>query len=403
MGRARGSKNRGASSNWPPEMRDLQARGGMSPDWHERWHQAGGGLGEIPAIQEKTSPVFLLSSEEIRSLKENPWDRWQILEIFNKVRPDLLYSLGPDDPVIEALWQQERLRLGTWVSGSPMQAYWSGAFEPDWKKIESFWKARLVDHIESEKSNSAGSNYDISWSLMQSLLREDSPGGILSEEDTRALRQSLEELLEDPAVFEEVARGDLLSAYAQGSFYNPFWLQTSDRPIQEDFSKALLRAWLPSEDRSDALSQLLHQMEEIDPSEEERNEFYSVILHDVASDIVRSSDNRFFPQGDPGLEEEVYKRARYSASWTMLGSFFRRLRDRPDFEECMEKICKDEWSSIRSQMIRTLHDYGHGPEELPGWVSERLQDKFIGKVSDSVIKGDRSIHDFAVFYLRNID
>ena len=53
MGRARGKKgDRGtgepAPGRWPPELRDLQQRGGMSPDWHEAAHGRGAGIQEIP-------------------------------------------------------------------------------------------------------------------------------------------------------------------------------------------------------------------------------------------------------------------------------------------------------------------------------------------------------------------
>ena len=52
MGRARGTKkNRGsgepAPGRWPPELEDLQRRGGMSPDWHEATHAPGRGVGPI--------------------------------------------------------------------------------------------------------------------------------------------------------------------------------------------------------------------------------------------------------------------------------------------------------------------------------------------------------------------
>lgn len=48
MGRARGKRgDRGSGtppeSRWPEELRDLQGRGGMAPDWHEAWHRPGGG------------------------------------------------------------------------------------------------------------------------------------------------------------------------------------------------------------------------------------------------------------------------------------------------------------------------------------------------------------------------
>lgn len=50
MGRARGTaKNRGkpveGRGAWPPELLDLQRRGGMSPDWHDTWHERGQGVG----------------------------------------------------------------------------------------------------------------------------------------------------------------------------------------------------------------------------------------------------------------------------------------------------------------------------------------------------------------------
>ena len=59
MGRARGTKkNRGAGEpvpgRWPPELQDLQRRGGMAPDWHEATHGLGRGVGTVigPVLEE---------------------------------------------------------------------------------------------------------------------------------------------------------------------------------------------------------------------------------------------------------------------------------------------------------------------------------------------------------------
>ena len=393
MGRARGRKG----DHWPPELRDLQRRGGMSPDWHEAAHRRGGGVGNFLATQEKVSQVFALSGEEIRSLKGEPWSGWRIREIFAKVRQENLHLLDTDDPLVQALWEQERLRIQRWLEPSPMQLFWKGSFDPDWKRVEDFWKARLVDDVTSTQGNP---DY-ISWSLTHALLREDSAEEILQSKDRRVLRECLENLSADPDLWKQTARGDLLFAYAQGSIYHPFWLQTGGLPGQVDFSKALLQSWLPS-GGEDFWNLLESRLQSLDFHEGEKGIFHSTLLHEVAEKIVESGDENFYPAGDKVFEGRVRSAAFRNASFIAVKEFFNRLASREDFDDRMSAICGDRWPALRSSLLDRLKEYEEDPEKLQGWVADILYDKFVGSAADKIIEGDRSIGDFVSSQLEGV-
>ena len=73
MGRSRGLKrdNKPAEGRWPPELRDLQRRGGMSPDWHEATH------GRSRGVAGFSDPDVALE-ERLRKAKEFELeDIWQ--------------------------------------------------------------------------------------------------------------------------------------------------------------------------------------------------------------------------------------------------------------------------------------------------------------------------------------
>ena len=97
MGRARGTKkDRGTGEPapgrgaWPPELQDLQRRGGMSPDWHEAWHGRGDStLSEEGAWRDSEERSFVADRERQRDLAEG------LRKEFKNERGELHRTDGP--------------------------------------------------------------------------------------------------------------------------------------------------------------------------------------------------------------------------------------------------------------------------------------------------------------------
>ena len=82
MGRARGTKkDRGtgepAPGRWPPELQDLQRRGGMSPDWHEATHGRSGGVGQAAK-----------KNIDLEKILDRPHMRWRYEQVLDEAGVD---------------------------------------------------------------------------------------------------------------------------------------------------------------------------------------------------------------------------------------------------------------------------------------------------------------------------
>ena len=107
MGRARGTKkDRGTGEPapgrgaWPPELQDLQRRGGMSPDWHEAAHGRGSGVADYP---ERSLVDILVNRKNLRDaypavLREIDFEEVLPTESYRSLATifDLTYSLSEE-------------------------------------------------------------------------------------------------------------------------------------------------------------------------------------------------------------------------------------------------------------------------------------------------------------------
>lgn len=103
MGRARGTKRSAAPGRWPPELLDLQRRGGMAPDWHEAWHERGQSVPQT-VFYNPDENTFLFSEQpgQFRSLEDakNHTDDLPVLRIKNNTF--YIESTGSASPILNA-------------------------------------------------------------------------------------------------------------------------------------------------------------------------------------------------------------------------------------------------------------------------------------------------------------
>lgn len=347
MGRARGTNK--TRSAWPEELRDLQRRGGMAPDWHETWHGAGEGVREAP--ERFFSSVFPgVPYEYFVGLRSSPQNFQYIVETISFCDPDRLPDLREDDDVVDSLWKQERLRT------EAVMEKIDGP-EIDWQVAEKKWKMYFVEEMQNYFFTLGGRA--MRFSLLGYLLPGSSGRSAKTVTDPV---QSLEvgRALEDfarkhPEDFRQIVQDELLLALAHYTSSR----RGGGRMFSEECTRSIIQSALASD--FDPFEKLEEHSEFIDWSEEERGGFGKEFLHIFASDAILR------PDADPLVADTYAEEACRDALVDTLFLYIYRLRERDDFEERMKKILGADWDKIREHLLRRFT-----AEELPLFVARHL-------------------------------
>lgn len=354
MGRARGTKR--TRGSWPPELLDLQRRGGMAPDWHDTWHGPGGGMREVRSAK-MFSPVFpQISSDDhaaLRREEQDPLYRLSILEGYNE---DALDGLHKADPLVESWWYQERLRVEGWfrrlgISGVP------------WKEIEPGWKEYFVrDTVQTLGTFDASLAY---YSLLGYLLPSaaqstNDPDRAVSKELSREIVQATERFAQtDPHDFRDFVQTELLLALSHRMHPLP---EKNDLKLSEETFRSIVAAALPSLDYDP-----LEDIEGVvDFNKNEKNIFQLDFLRSLGTSIVPRKD--IYPQGSHRQESSSLAAARNSALACAFDKYFERLSTRDDWDSAVHKILGSGWPEIRERLSEVYSD-----DQMQEYVARQLK------------------------------
>ena len=159
MGRARRQKIQAAEPSrgtWPPELRDLQRRGGMSPDWHEATHSMGRGVGSLSGRRSALlSPFFA---------DDLPGDLGR-RALSSQERKDLLASMivpdgevpTRDDPVVRAILEGEWRRV--------REEDWARRYENNPEQLFDTWEKEVLGALpwRSNQMGRRGARPTVHW------------------------------------------------------------------------------------------------------------------------------------------------------------------------------------------------------------------------------------------------
>lgn len=359
MGRARGTrKDRGSGEPapgrgaWPPELRDLQRRGGMAPDWHDTWHAAGEGV--EPVTGGLFSPIFPQADMETHlRLRESIVSFGAIRQMIAGASEAQLDSLDTDDPFVASLWQQERLRVQALLDQIGVSI--------DLDALEDKWKERFVSEVKG--SFVAYGARLVEYSLLAQLL----PGaarhrdfGWASPEQKERIARALEKISRDnPTEFKKIAQEELLPAFHFLVEYGP----GPDPVFDENCMRTIASSAFPSAPRDPW--GFFMDYPGLDWSKEERMVFLKVYLSSIGDSLAIEED--VYPDGNLDEEKSADRIAFRRGFERAFELYVRRLVDRPDFEEQMKKLCGDQWDDIRKEILQFAE-----PEHLPQIISEHL-------------------------------
>ena len=239
MGRARrkGGGSAHVAGAWPPELRDLQRRGGMSPDWHEATHGRGGGVGGIEENSFITSPYFKDVPEDLlHALTRRPLSAKERMSILDYLPPSVLPPLY--DPVLQALWRNEWQRLEREGIVDPqaeraVQRVWYEGLESATSEQAGSAISPVSSFANSKRPTSAlwaAVVSDDSWDQLADRIDEWS-----GEDQEGALRFVQDEILGSSAYLRLLqSRSAPLLGVPSSSFYESVWSIMSISRLTED-------------------------------------------------------------------------------------------------------------------------------------------------------------------------
>ena len=335
MGRARRQKIQAAEpatgrGAWPPELEDLQRRGGMAPDWHEATHGLGGGVGSMERL---FSPVFAECSQETHeALRSRRLRTAETFEIISKVSVPDLENLDKSDPFVHSLWLQEKMRTQEVLS--------SIGVEIDLPGLEDQWKENFVKEVK-EHFVTFGARL-LSYPLLARLLPTNRAlHSWVKKEKREEVHDALERFAAShPHQFQDLVRYEISPVLYQALVFQGYRTPA----FGEQVFRHIVRCSFPSLEASP-----LEDFDNlgIDWNEDEKNIFMSSYLHDISRLTVQED---IYPDGNATEEDWIQTRACTSATSNALAAWLKRLIERDDFEERMQDLCGDEWETIRKEI-----------------------------------------------------
>ena len=370
MGRARrkdGVSSKMTEGRWPPELEDLQRRGGMSPDWHQATHGRGRGVDSVG--QANTFSVVFPGPrpedyEALRREDQDPLYRLSLLESYNE---EALQDLDVDDPFVQALWEQERLRIEGWMK-------LAGAPPVNWDALEDGWKEFFV--YDAKRTLGVFETKLVYYSLLGYILPQSRGSSFISPEQSQEILGSLEEWSQrQPTDFRDFVQTELLLALHHTLDVNsPLGEKIA---FKEETFQAIVDAALPSTEDTLLWRDMKSQTEDVfDLSPQEENSFRNACLYFLGANLALDNS---YPDGRPEEEGWIVSRAYFQGMQAALGHYFERLRDREDFEDQMKRSFGEEWPEIRSELLEMYPE-----DELQERVASRLSGTNLG-VSDDFV------------------
>ena len=377
MGRARGRKgDRGTGEiapgrgAWPPELEDLQRRGGMSPDWHDMWHGRGQGLGEVADADLGSSMLFVsVSQETLHDLRERPFTPWERAKLFEGPFGDR--AMEERDPFVQSLWMQERMRMQDWADQMGMRV--------PWQELEPLWR----EHFRRDADGAIDLELPpvlFKYSLWSVLFLQNSSGSLLSEDDKRGIRADLEmfSMHED---FPRFVREELLPVFAQEHHTNRFWLYEGD--LSADFHNHVMRGLLPSRENFAEEADPENFLEKIGASgiwnEDEQNRFRFAMAVLVAEKIA--FEYNLGEDLDSDKEALVLERSFEDAFYHVTKCYLERISRSPVAQDTLrDLLTPEQWQRVAP--------------EIDHWQSSSYAFRMDGDSFDSLRAGEITFGEF---------
>ena len=397
MGRARGTKrDRGTGEPtpgrgaWPPELRDLQRRGGMSPDWHEATHGRGSGTGKVA-----TDPFPLVHRGDILSMQREPWSAARRYELLR--RANIQGRLLPGNPLVRALFENEWMRLEAMLDYISHEK-----LEIDKEALWQEWEeAVCVSFQEAGRMNDPAR---IRTSLLGFMIQPDTS---LTEETREAIVQSVMRMhARFPSLYAwPYLREEVMGAIRDFPWNSPLLLpEAIDEKLH--FLEACQKAWAPGTVLHPFLKHTLATIEEagMPLDEEETLEFRRSFLAELSRLAYPPAEEDDFEEYYNSSEKQQESVDRVEEAMTRalcnsLRSTIHRLRQE-ELEIGSEDLVAgffqrilgpEDWKRCRSRYIsmdgihQTIHTWGSDTSDWKKIISGKstLRETILEKLSST--------------------